>query len=371
MRVEPFDDFCALESLAADWNRLSRGVPFRSHEWLTSWWRFYGDPRATRRLLVLLVRDASERLVGLAPWFLEESLTAGAVIRFLGSGETYSDYLSVFAEPGHESRVATAITNWLEGEFDGCWSALELTGVDAADLTVAHLLEELEACRHGIIRRPDLNCWRVALPGRWEQYLALLSKSHRKQIRRAQRRLAEDRSLSAQSATTPADVAQALDDLIYLHQRRQRSLGRMGCFASPEFASFHREVAVRLAAAGQSRIDLVRLNDRPIAAEYQLVGNDVVYAYQAGIEPDCRGEEPGRLAMTLGIRRAIEQGYRAYDFLRGDEPYKAHWRGRPRATLRARVVARGRAARFRSAVWLAQDLAKTWVKQNLRTATPA
>ena len=32
-----------------------------------------------------------------------------------------------------------------------------------------------------------MNCWRVQLPGDWEQYLAELSKSHRKQIRRLER----------------------------------------------------------------------------------------------------------------------------------------------------------------------------------------
>jgi hypothetical protein len=48
------------------------------------------------------------------------------------------------------------------------------------------------------------------------------------------------------------------------------------------------------------------------------------------------------------LRPAIADGYRAFDFLRGDEPYKAHWRAQPRPGLEVRVFSR------RGGAWLRQ-----------------
>ena len=91
-------------------------------------------------------------------------------------------------------------------------------------------------------------------------------------------------------------------------------------------------------AADQLRMSWLELDGSPVAAEYHLAGPDATYAYQGGVDPRRLDEEPGRLSNMLTIRRAIEQGHRQFDFLRGDEPYKAHWRAIPRATYDYRIV---------------------------------
>ena len=73
----------------------------------------------------------------------------------------------------------------------------------------------------------------------------------------------------------------AMDVLIDLHQKRRQMLGEPGCFASPRFTAFHREVAQRLLAgrpiatpnAGTRRTDGGR--------GYQLASQGVTYVYQA------------------------------------------------------------------------------------------
>ncbi len=115
-----------------------------------------------------------------------------------------------------------------------------------------------------------------------------------------------------------------------MHQRRWESLGKRGCFRSARFREFHREAATRLLATGDAEVFWLECDGRPIAAEYHLIGDRTVYAYQSGIAPDRLELEPGRLAVLATIREAIDDGRQCYDFLRGDEPYKAHWRASPR-----------------------------------------
>jgi CelD/BcsL family acetyltransferase involved in cellulose biosynthesis len=113
------------------------------------------------------------------------------------------------------------------------------------------------------------------------------------------------------------------------------------------------------------RLCWVELRGQPISVEFQLAGGGITYAYQAGLDPDALDEEPGRIINIATLKHALEEGQRAFDFLRGDEPYKAHWRAVPQASLDIRVIPRRTTAQLRHNLWLAGDTLKQWIKAGL------
>ena len=161
-----------------------------------------------------------------------------------------------------------------------------------------------------------------------------------------------------------------MDVLIDLHQKRRQMLGEPGCFASPRFTAFHREVARRLLLAGQLQFQLLELDGQTVAAEYQLASQGVTYVYQAGIDPQRLADEPGHLITAATVKRAIEQGGRAIDFLRGDEPYKAHFRALARPLLALRVVPNRTLPRLRNNLWLAGRSVKRWLNSTSDDSRP-
>lgn len=363
-----------LAALAPEWDALARGVPFRSWEWLGAWWRHYGlaasDPRG-RRLFALAVRDAGQRLIGLAPWYIEPHPVQGDVVRFLGSGDVCSDYLSILCLPGREEAVAAALADWLcspRHHAEQPWDLLALTGVDAADGVTGRLIDELRQREATIHSQTAAHCWRIHLPHSWNEYLAMVSKSHRKQLRRLERRLLDNGRATLHCVGTPGDLDRGLNIVSQLHQRRRTELGQAGRFADPRFAAFHREVAGQMLRRDRLRLVWVELDGRPIAAEYQLCGSDVVYAYQSGIDPAMLADQPGRLAMIATLRQAIDDGYRAFDLLRGDEAYKAHWRAEPRPSLDVCILPPHGPARLRQKAWLAGRQMRGWLREGRRLA---
>ncbi|MCH7690650.1 MAG: GNAT family N-acetyltransferase, partial [candidate division Zixibacteria bacterium] len=167
-----------------------------------------------------------------------------------------------------------------------------------------------------------MNCWRIELPNTWEEYVASLSKSHRKQVRRVERRLLETGKAQLQTAQTLGELEQGMEILIDLHRRRRQSLGEKGCFQCPQFAGFLNEAAQRLFRQDCLQLHWMELAGRPVAAEFHLLGGRTIYAYQAGIDPDALAEEPGRIMTIAVLKKAIAEGWRSFDFLRGDESYK-------------------------------------------------
>jgi CelD/BcsL family acetyltransferase involved in cellulose biosynthesis len=378
MRVFCLTTLDELARYADDWERLAGGVPFRSWTWLAHWWRHYGPQSETEslrtRLATLCVFDDADALVGIAPWYLDCSAMRGRALRPLGSGEVCSDYLSILCQPGREEAVVAAVADWLVENAAGDepdavrWDLLQLDGIDANDRTMARLVDHLSAAGCSVHRRSQANCWRLDLPTTWDDYFASLGKHLRRDVRRLERELGAGR-VALHVATRLDELPRAMEILVDLHQRRRTMLGERGCFASARFAAFHRDVAAELLRCGQVQLYWLEIDGRPAAAEYHLVGDGMLFVYQSGIEPQLLEYKPGYLINLMILRRAIEQGYRAYDFLRGDEPYKARFGAQPRPSLELRIVPPRAAAQLRHSLWQAGSSVKHWLMGETRGMT--
>ena len=353
IRVQQLDN---LFSYRERWEELADGCVFRSWTWLSTWWKHYQSLRPAQSLNVLLVFDREhgkpqpKHLLAILPCYLNTSLTRGKVLRLLGDGEVCSDHLSLLVKPDNASRVSEALADYLVHQLEE-WDLIDLSTIDDQDVAIGLLGSALQSQGCHTSRQAGPNSWSVTLPDHWEEFLALQSKSHRKQLRRLEKRILDTGQGVWHLAQTQQDFDIAWTILVDLHQRRRISLGEPGCFASQRWADFHRDVAGQLLQSGQLRLSWLELGGQPAAAEYHLAGSQATFAYQGGIDPDRLEEEPGRLSTIRTIQHAIGEGHLEFDLLRGDEPYKAHWRATPRPTNNIQIVPPRNSARWRYQAW--------------------
>lgn len=319
---------------------------------------------------MLVVVDADGELLGVAPWYIEPVRARGRVLRFLGSGEVCSDYHTILSRPGAEETVAKAVANYLcqasdddddhaEGAND--WDLLHMEGVPRDDITLAALKAELVAQGAIVHEEPTLSCWRIQFPATWEEYEAQLSKGHRKQVRRLIHDFFDTGRAVLHTVQRREQLPLGWEILVHLHQRRWITQGELGVFHSSQFTDFHRDVAEQLLAKGQLRLHWLEIDGKLAATEYHLAGDDTIFAYQAGIEPELLHLQPGRLSNLATLRLAHQSGFTAFDFLRGDEPYKAHWRAVPQPCVNVEIVPSRLGARLRHGAWEAGRKFKRWV----------
>ncbi|HEX2477162.1 MAG TPA: GNAT family N-acetyltransferase [Lacipirellulaceae bacterium] len=388
MTIELVSSWNELSSLEAHWNELAGDMPFRSWDWLAMWWKHYGtgatDSRneerpqtAEKQLYVLAVFGQDGRgntqdgkpLIGIAPWYLDRTVIHGNVLRWLGSGEVCTDHLSLICRSEHRQQVAAAVAEELTANCDD-WDRIDLGAVDADDAAVAALVDAFEE-RDCLVSRHAANAfWVLEMPQTWDDYLASISKSHRKQLRQLERRVLESQRVRWHQVASAGELPAVWEILVDLHQRRRKSLGEPGCFASRQFHDFHREVTQRLLARGQLRMSWLALDGSPAAAEYHVADSSATYAYQGGVDPERLAEEPGRLSAILCLRAAIAEGHSRVDFLRGDEPYKAHWRAAPQPTFDCRIIPNRRLARLRGRVLNVTGAITDWVRQTIEQKSP-
>ena len=257
MRVLRFTTFDDLAGQADAWNRLAAGLPMRGWDWQSLWWRYYQGRCRRGELYVAAVLDGEE-LVAVAPWYRTVCPWRGRLLRFLGGLEVCSDYLGVLCDERRREPALAALADWLaaQGKSTGpdAWDQLDLDSFDAENRPTLDLLAHMARRGHLVDRRDGPNCWRLPLPDSWEAYLALLSKSRRKQVRRMENRLLAGSRAVLHTAADAAQLQQGLAILADLHRRRRGMLGEPGRFAAADFAAFHRDVASRLLARGQVQL---------------------------------------------------------------------------------------------------------------------
>lgn len=366
--VRTITDSQELQQLEPQWNRLAGDMPMRSWQWSAAWWQHYGQlaqqkgkPQGKSLSVLAVFSDSDQALVGIVPFMLQRTVAKGNVLRLLGTGEVCTDHVTFLVSKQHRTGVAEAAADHLANERDD-WDQLELSSVDADDANWKILIDSLGKHNCDVSTLSSEACWQIALPATWDEYLMLLSKSHRKNLRRAQKRVLDSERAVWHPVKHESQFQQGWDILVDLHQRRRISLGERGCFASRAFRDFHRDIALQLLKRGQLRLSWLELDGAPVAAEYDFASGSTTYAYQGGFDPDRIDDEPGRLLLVLCIQAAIEEGHTTFDLLRGNEPYKAHWRATPQETVDYSALPDRRLAKLRGQVVRSIGSVTDWMK---------
>ncbi len=117
-----------------------------------------------------------------------------------------------------------------------------------------------------------------------------------------------------------------MDELIAIHQARW---GEDGLFPETEGGARSRRFIRRLAELegpdGTLRIGRLRVAGHVVFMCVGFHERDTVYYYNAGSDPDAKALSPGIIGVAAYLRHGIGEGYRVFDFLRGNEGYKYTW----------------------------------------------
>ena len=302
--------------LAEPWLELipdaPSATPFQTWQWHSTWFRHFGRGK---RAYVVAVYEGDD-LIGLMP--LYRTFGPWRALRPMGCGA--SDYLHPLARRGLEGQVAAAIAIHFA----------ELKGVDLIDLHQIRESEPLATALMGSIGRngQQLNqaaCPVLDLPDTFDAYLAGLGKSLRYDVRRMEGKFGQERGLRL----VPFDAGSAhsgMDQLFHFHRLRWRKRGLPGAFVGKRVQAFHREWSRLAADEGWLRLSSLFAGDEPVGVIYAMALGDSCYFYQSGFDPQFSSLSPGTLLVADAIRKAIAEGKRHFDFMRGDEPYKRRWK---------------------------------------------
>lgn len=308
-------------SLATEWSELARRRA-RPTVFLTPEWLAVARAHDHRDQVTLEV--AGKGIGALA-------LDGDGTLTFAGGELT--DEQDVIAAADDAAAVAESLAMWIAEER----TARCVLSYVPEEVPTARSIERVLADRGFATRTLRLvTAPRLDLPRDFDSYVQGLTKKERHELRRKIRRLESGREVRFRFADQ-SERERTLDRFFELHRR---SRGEKAGFMTPDNERFFRDIADALAAKGWLRLGVLDVDGETSAVLFGWMYEGTMALYNASYDPALAPLSVGIVSHAYAVRAAIVEGARAYDLLRGDEPYKYdlgaddHWLVRLEAVRR-------------------------------------
>jgi CelD/BcsL family acetyltransferase involved in cellulose biosynthesis len=171
-------------------------------------------------------------------------------------------------------------------------------------------------------------CRYIPLPPTFEEYLAGIGTSLRANYRRRWRALQRENQGECLAISDAAGLERHFPTLIALHRMRFAGRVEESAFLAAGVPEFHLEAMRVLAAKGLVRLLVLKAGGEAVAALYGFCVGQTFQFYQCGMHTGWLRQGVGQVLIGNAIEQSIAGGQGTFDFLRGDESYKAQWADR-------------------------------------------
>jgi CelD/BcsL family acetyltransferase involved in cellulose biosynthesis len=243
---------------------------------------------------------------------------------FIGQdGDVTPEYLDFFVEREREPEVVPALCDYLAGKLRWRWDHVVLEKTLRSSPCLPHI--DLTLRRRGVRLNEvaEAACPYAELPDTWDGYLKSRSKHFRKRVRYRERQLASAGEVRYLRAGEDIPLEQAFNLLVRLNRVRWAEAGES--FRSDAYTRFHWELCHRILPLGWLVLVLLTVDGEVVAAEYDFAYGSKVYGNQSGWLPEWAEQEPSAALQDWMLRWSIENGYREYDFMAVETPFKRKW----------------------------------------------
>lgn len=330
MIVDLVDTMEGFEQLAQNWDEVYLADPharyFLSHRFLRRWLQSF-----TGQWFILAAKPTvKSKYEAFLPMRLRTYARPDGhcVSEILMAGNYGADYTGLVALPDRANSAMPSLARALKLLH---WHQISFDYVCAGDMRYRQLLShfadpgfrirsEIRTNKRDNV--DNLVCPVIQLPGEWERYLEQLSANMRQKLRRLLRACEADPTLTISQPT----VQTIRDDIEQMNALwLTKWSDRKGIERARKILATNRQMLLDAFVNGDLFMPILRQDGRMVAALATMLDplKRGASFYMTGRDESFEGPAPGLLLHAHSIRTLIGEGFVTYDFLRGNEPYKA------------------------------------------------
>lgn len=300
---------------------------FLSWEWSKTWWEIYRKTERLR-LKLLVAKDESDQLVGIAPLYIH-AYRLGRLLplrrmeflgnRWRGRDSVRAEYLDLIVKNGFEDIAVEKFLNKIEEDKD--WDELVLCNLASESLAYRSVAHRFNSPKYFLrdIEKGETRGIRLSEFGGFQEFLAKLRPKTRRKTYNQRKRL-ESHGKVALIEAEQENIDDFINTINQLHCKRW---GR-NVFKGRRL-EFHKTFAQLIGRRGYVDFSLLCVDGRSISCLYDFTVDDTKFGYQMGFDDKFDKKiSPAFLHIGYAIERCFEKNLAQYDFLRGagrNSPY--------------------------------------------------
>ena len=169
-------------------------------------------------------------------------------------------------------------------------------------------------------------CPYITIPDSTENFLKGIKGHFKKNLRRSLRNIEKDHGKVELKAYCELGSLESTMQIFFdLHQKIWVARKKPGAFSSQKNRDMFMDRAKLFAENDWLALNFLTVNDIPVSASYSLKYKQRLCNCLNGFEPEYAAYSVGNLLHMKVIEKCIQNDFKEYDFMKGDEPYKFYW----------------------------------------------
>jgi tetratricopeptide (TPR) repeat protein len=336
MKIDIIDNFESFQAIRNNWDSVYEVDPqarfFSSWIWLSGMLKRYDEYHETWFILAAKSSNHAAEYVAFFPLKIAISERKGGELynKLFIAGVTDAECIGFICRPEHEAEVASAFAAYFQQQEE--WSVFKIQNLQETDKRLSQFLrsfsresfeiKELHHINDNLDRIDNNIVPYVPLPEDWEQYLQNdLSANTRQKIRRYLRKI-EDSTEFHVTHVNSDNLERHIEILLGFWKSSWE--GRKGpdrCRMILDSNSF----TLRHCFENNCLyLSVLWKGDKPLGAIANLMdfSRKSILFYIGGRDDTVTDPPSGIILHALAIQYAIQNGFKIYDFLMGNEAYK-------------------------------------------------
>jgi CelD/BcsL family acetyltransferase involved in cellulose biosynthesis len=334
---------------ASEWESLANRVgapPWARPQWTSIWWQAFGSGQLT----VFYVRRGTT-VVGVAP-MVHGRRAVSSPTNYHSPGYTFvalDDAAAVSLATAVVGRARPAVVSFL----------------DSDGLTVRSLVAEARRKRLPALTRTLEHPPCVETVGDWATYESNRDSKLLRDLRRRERRLAEEGASLFSIESGESNLAELLADCFATEAASWKGAAGTAMNSTPATQFFYSEVARHAASRGELMLAFLRLSGKPIATQLSINFGDTVTVLKLGHDEAFSRFAPGKLLVRHVLRECFAGPTTCFDFSGHANPYKMEWADQTRSLVETRTYPRSVTG---ATAWASRRYARPMAKRLLARA---
>lgn len=322
LKIEIIDNFDKFVSLEPVWNKLlsysDADNIFMTFEWLSCWWRSYGEGN---KMMIYLVREDNE-IVAIAPLMRTVTKFRGLPVRAITFiTNDHSGRTGLILIKKKKEIVNLMLQRLFQDNKVDMFSSDYIVNNSYTDL---FLTEAADENNFKYRKKQSILSPYVPIEGEWDAYFKNRSQKLRQNLRYINNTL-KNRGTYEAVKYSVADVPKAMEEILAISKKTWKYKAKTAIAYSKKHTLFYNYLAEIASLRGWLAIWVLKIDNKPVAFAFTLVYKDKCYLLKTGFDEEYSKFSPSSFLESIVTKDCFDKRFKEFDLLGQNEKYKTKW----------------------------------------------
>ncbi len=315
-----------LKGLRYEWDSLledsHNNVVHLTHDWIMAWWDSFNQDKS---LHIIVIRSNDNQLLSIAPLVLSSCTYRGISVRkisLMANGQSPSS--DIIIRNNYHQLIINALLKYLNTLT--YWDIIELNKLHNKSLTAETVLKNFTANKtlYGI--RKNTESPFIEIDNDWEAFFKNKSTKFKKSIRNKINRIKRVGDISIERIQINKASDPAVEAMVGVSSNSWKKEIGNDMLTNPRINNFYNCICDSTGKKGYIMLWFLKKGDQPIAFEFHINYNGVVYPIRADYDKAYSKLSPGSVLEYNIIKTLFDEGvYREYNTCGHAYQYLVNW----------------------------------------------